>query len=357
VAGPSGTSTTKRPGVSDGKRRQVSADGPGQVVEKNSLGALSKHAANKYNRTAVHRTLFLQGLSKAHHFTELVGFIAKMPSIYEKTAQKAVIPEWATWEYSDNHLPEEIHTSAEHYDDLQEWLESQPYYIEPNVPVQRRAAERIALAVGMIMRDIERSKFAEPDEHDPSVPGFVLSSIIPEDDYEDVMLPFCEAFLKSLKSRGKDVSVLKEIGSPSVHSRSPPKNSANHLLPTEKSKKVVLPLPTSNLRPESPSKKKLKQSVFSIPLKGLTGRSALPLPPSSPLPTFTPSPPSTPINAVNEISTVKTRSQRKQKAVQDLQGNGTTSGPTRRSRRVLEDVDKSPKKKEKMKQKMNSRRR
>lgn len=103
---------------------------------------------------------------------------------------------WASWEYDSDHCPEELHTQKTEVDKLNKWLDSTPYLHRTTQVFQydRNGAMSVALALGMLIRDVSLAQFGlnDPDdEPDTTAPEYIGDSVVPYSILEERIFPFC----------------------------------------------------------------------------------------------------------------------------------------------------------------------
>jgi hypothetical protein len=76
-------------------------------------------------------------------------------------------PTWATWKYSDTHLPRAFHEDPTYFEDVVEWLKTPPYCSPSQQLYTIQEGFIIALAVGLIMRDLTTIQFCDDDDELP----------------------------------------------------------------------------------------------------------------------------------------------------------------------------------------------
>ena len=139
------------------------------------------------------REVFLRSLSKLHQYQQAVDHVLGIhsstvltPFLFKKYA---AIP-WASWLYKGMRLPLECHYTSEGLQEALQWLSDREFLKSHRRDNRSGELEQTVLAIGMILRDLERAQFVnDPDDEDsfPSVPSF--NTMVPFSVIDEVLIP------------------------------------------------------------------------------------------------------------------------------------------------------------------------
>lgn len=103
---------------------------------------------------------------------------------------------WASWEYTSAHCTFDLHTKKAELARWHNWLGSKPHLkrTDGKFNLNQKKALLFALALGMVIRDVEAAAFIfDPDEPPPNhLPDYVRDTRIEVREVEDIILPLCE---------------------------------------------------------------------------------------------------------------------------------------------------------------------
>jgi hypothetical protein len=147
------------------------------------------------------RRQFLHNLSGQDQYVKLLLALDNLPEEVSSSPDDVFwLPSWVSWQYSENHLPENIHKQKKHYFTMLKWLTLPPHQLRSGLLIDQNDAEMVLLGLGMILQDLERGRYSQDIEEPNPYPQFVLETIIEDDVMDDYVLEICSRFLSKIQS-------------------------------------------------------------------------------------------------------------------------------------------------------------
>jgi hypothetical protein len=167
-----------------------------------------------YGRSESTRQQFLRKLSFEVQYQDMLRVIRSLPVREISPAEEAKLLPWATFESRENHASETIHTDLDNYYDFILWTQSSPYQLSDSKFVCRRAGERIALAIGLLLRDVFWVAKLKVYSKSLPFPKFIFSTVIPSDTDKTYFLPFCREVVYVVSGLEKNAALSKKTEVP-----------------------------------------------------------------------------------------------------------------------------------------------
>lgn len=112
-----------------------------------------------------------------------------------------ILPPYARWTYPSAFMPAELHERTG-FVDFQSWLDGRPYIGEHDTVASRDLVYGVLLPIGMLLRDISRFHFQDPDDTDHShLPQYLLNTELSFDGEYVVLLRYCSSIAEDVRKR------------------------------------------------------------------------------------------------------------------------------------------------------------